>query len=180
MHAMPVRARPPSPLTPCAPPHPTPPPSLSPLRPRAEGAPQGLDALVSEALVRSNMLVRGNLRSSMHLACGLVLRGRSVAVSDVMGCVKRLGSEIPLVPWNPDGFKVAMCSQPSTFAPTSALLLSNNRGVAASLGNLYARFLSLYRVRAHLHHYLEYMDGSLFLDAAESVNGVVQSYEELS
>ncbi len=137
---------------------------------------------MAEALTRSSMLVRGNLRASAHLACGLVLRGRAVAVSDVMGCVKRLGSsgEVPLVPWNPDGFKVAMCSQPSLYAPTSALLMSNNKGVAASLGNLYARFLSLYRVRAHLHHYLEYMDGSMFLDAAEAVNGVVQSYEELS
>ncbi len=151
------------------------------MRPRADASPLGLDAMVAEALTRSNMLVRGNLRSSAHLACGLVFRGKHVAVSDVMGCVKRMAGEVPLVPWNPDGFKVAMCSQASMYAPASALLLSNNKGVAASLGNLYARFLSLYRVRAHLHHYLEYMgDGSMFLDAAEAVNGVVQSYDDLS
>ena len=137
---------------------------------------------MAEALSRTSMLVRGNLRASAHLACGIVLRGRSVAVSDVMGCVRRLGSsgEVPLVPWNPDGFKVAMCSQPSLAAPASALLLSNNRGVAASLGNLYARFLSLYRVRAHLHHYLEYVDGGVFLEAAEAVNGVVRAYDDLT
>jgi tubulin epsilon len=110
---------------------------------------------------------------------GLVFRGKSIAVSDVMGCVKWLGGEVPLVPWNPDGFKVAMCGQPSAYAPSSALLLSNNRGVAASLGHLYSNFLSLYRVRAHLHHYLDFMEGSMFLEAAEAVNGLVKSYEDL-
>lgn len=153
---------------------------MSPLRAPREAHPLGLDVLVAEALSKCNMLVKGNLRGGTHLACGVVLRGKNIAVSEVVGSVRRLGGgEVPLVPWNPDGFKVAVCSQPSQYAPTTALLLSNNKGMAGNLGALYSRFLSLYRVRAHLHHYLEYIEGGTFLEAAEAVDGVVKGYEEL-
>jgi hypothetical protein len=75
---------------------------LSPLIVKRD-APGSLETVVAEALSRCNMLVRGELRRNVHLACGLVFRGRSVAVSDVVASVKRLSSDIPLVPWNPDG-----------------------------------------------------------------------------
>ena len=63
----------------------------------------GLDALVAEALTRSNMLIHGNLRRGTTLACGLLLRGRTVAVSDVVQTVRRLSTDLRLVPWNMDG-----------------------------------------------------------------------------
>lgn len=137
----------------------------------------GLDALVAEALSRSNMLIRGNLRRGVNLACGIVLRGAAVAVSDVVQTVRRLGADLPLPRWNPDGFKVSMCSQQSPFAPMSAALVSNSTGVAAPLASMYARFLALYRVRAHLHHYLEYIEGDDFQLAAVSCDSVIKSYE---
>jgi tubulin epsilon len=124
------------------------------------------------------MLIRGNLRRGTNLACGLVLRGHAVAVSDVVQSVRRLGAELPLPPWNPDGFKVAMCAQPGVFAPTSAAVVANNTGVGGPLASLYARFLALYRVRAHLHHYLDVIDGDEFQLAAVAVDSVVKSYQE--
>lgn len=152
---------------------------MSPLRPTRDTQSLGLDALVAEALTKSNTLLRGNLRGGTHLACGLIYRGANLSVSEVVGSVRRLSGDIPLVHWNPDGFKVAMCGKPSHYAPTSALLLSNNKCVASSLENLYNRFLSLYRVRAHLHHYLDYIEGTTFLHAAEAVDSVVKGYQEL-
>ncbi len=154
---------------------------MSPLSHPASAArsPLGLDAIVAEALSRSNMLVRGNLRLGTHLACGVLLRGGSLALGDAAASVRRLAGDVALVPWNPDGFKVSLCGQPSPFAPASGLLLSNNAGVAVPLGALYNRFLAMYRVRAHVHHYLEYMDGGAFLEAAEAVYGCIKSYEEV-
>jgi tubulin epsilon len=70
-----------------------------------------------------------------------------------------------------------MCSQPSPYAPLTSLVVSNNCGISLALRSLYARFLALYRVRAHLHHYLEYIDGDTFQEAAVAVDGVVQEYE---
>ena len=124
------------------------------------------------------MLIRGNLRRGVNLACGIVLRGQAVAVSDVVQTVRRLGTDLPLPIWNPDGFKVSMCSQQNPYAPMSVAIVSNSTGVATPLGNLYSRFLSLYRVRAHLHHYLEEIDGDEFQLAAVAVDGVIKSYEE--
>ena len=124
------------------------------------------------------MLIRGNLRRGVNLACGLVLRGASVAVSDVVQSVRRLGAELPLPAWNPDGFKVSMCSQSSVFAPVSAAVVANSTGVGAPLASMYSRFLSLYRVRAHLHHYLEEIDADEFHIAAVVCDGVIKSYAE--
>jgi tubulin epsilon len=153
--------------------------ALSPLGARrAAHAGAGLDALVADALARSNMLVRGNLRRGVNLACGVVLRGAAVAVSDAVQAVRRLGADLPLPRWNPDGFKVALCAQASPFAPASVTLVANSTGVAAPLASLYARFLALYRVRAHLHHYLDVIDGDDFQLAAVAVDGVIKGYEE--
>lgn len=151
---------------------------MSPIGRRAAPVGYGLDTLVSEALSRSNMLIRGNLRRHTNLACGLVLRGRAVAVSDVVQSVRRLGTELPLPPWNPDGFKVAICSQQSVFAPVSAAVVANSTGVATPLASMYARFLALYRVRAHLHHYVDTIDAEEFQSAAVACWDVIQSYKE--
>jgi tubulin epsilon len=62
----------------------------------------------------------------------------------------------------------------------SALVASNNCGVAVPLRSLYQRFLALYRVRAHLHHYLEYVDGDSFQEAAVVVDGIVKDYESFA
>lgn len=124
------------------------------------------------------MLIRGNLRRHTNLACGLVLRGRAVAVSDVVQSVRKLGMELPLPPWNPDGFKVAICSQQSVFAPVSATIVANSTGVATPLANMYSRFLALYRVRAHLHHYVDTIDAEEFQSSAVACWDVIQSYKE--
>lgn len=162
--------------------------ALAPLRgvpvgPRADAVGHGLDAVVAEALTKSNALIRGSLRHGLHLACGVLLRGRSLAVSDVVASVQRLHGDIPLAAWNPDGFKVAMCGARSLYCEPgspAALLASNNCGITAPLGVLYQRFLSLYRVRAHLHHYLDLVDGGAFQEAAVAVDGVVKEYAEVA
>jgi hypothetical protein len=40
----------------------------------------------------------------------------------------------------------------------------------------YQRFLRLYRARAHIHHYLEYVPADEFQHAAEAVTGLIQQY----
>ena len=63
---------------------------------------------------------------------------------------------------------------------TTALTISNNVCVRTPLARSYDRFVKLYRARAHLHHYLEHLEGHEVASAAHSVVGVVHEYEALA
>jgi hypothetical protein len=39
--------------------------------------------------------------------------------------------------------------------------------------------MHLYRVRAHVHHYTEFMDASIFHDAAANITDIISEYNEL-
>lgn len=56
--------------------------------------------------------------------------------------------------------------------------LSNNTSIVSTLSAGYNRFMSLYRVRAHAHHYTQYMDSSLFHDALTNMMDVISAYNE--
>eukprot|EP00948_MAST-09A_sp_MAST-9A-sp1_P003407 g3407.t1 len=63
--------------------------------------------------------------------------------------------------------------------PASFLCLSNNCGIRHNMGDIHRRFSSLYQVRAHLHHYEKVgLDRDHFVEAGETLLGVVQEYEE--
>jgi hypothetical protein len=51
------------------------------------------------------------------------------------------------------GFKTGICSAAPLHQPFSLLALSNNTCIADTLTDAYHRFMHLYRVRAHVHHY---------------------------
>jgi tubulin epsilon len=155
--------------------------SLSPLYALADvvvaGSGRQLDAMFSDAFQRSNYLLRCDAKRHTNMAVALMLRG-DVPISAVNANVTRLKRELRMSPWNPDGFKVGICAASPLHVPTSLLTLSNNCGVGATLGAAYGRFMQLYRAKAHVHHYTEYMDEALFTDAAGNVMDLVHEYAQ--
>ena len=133
------------------------------------------ERVVAEACSNVGMLVRSDLRRGVHLACGLLLRG-PVAVSDLNSAVLRQQRELHMAPWNPDGFKVGLCGASSLYADVSALCVSNNCAIAAPLAEGYSRFVRLYQARAHLHHYLAFIEADEMAAAAETVAGLIADY----
>lgn len=73
-----------------------------------------------------------------------------------------------------------MCGVAPPWARATALGISNNVCVRIPLARSYDRFLRLYRARAHLHHYLEYLDAEDLVQSAHTVVGAVEAYEELA
>jgi tubulin epsilon len=158
-----------------------------------------LDAMFVDAFSKGRQLLRGDPRKSIHLACGLLLRG-DIVISDVARNVGKLKREIRMAHWNPDGtqsrtgmlraaipvsftsncagFKTGICAAKPLHGPYSLLTLSNNTSVVQTLQHDYEKFMSLYRVRAHMHHYTQYMDGEMFRDAVTQVMDVISSYNE--
>ena len=68
----------------------------------SRGSGRGIDAMFADAFSKGRQLVKGDPRSSLHLACGLMLRG-DVVVSDINRNVERLRKDLRMVAWNEYG-----------------------------------------------------------------------------
>ena len=132
------------------------------------------------------------------LACGLLFRG-NVQVSDVQSHLEKIKAEMRLIYWNKDGFKIGLCNVPSLESvkgSPSVLALSNHGCIVyVSIWNvrpdamnvsretferMQTRFLKLYKRKAHIHHYLEYMDHAMFDEALESNKWLIAEYTKLN
>lgn len=158
--------------------------SLAPLLGAGLSAPPGRPAdprlcerVVTQAFGNAGLLVRGDLRRGTHLACGLLARG-PFAFSDMTAAAQRGQRELRMARWNQDGFKLGLCAAPSLYSDVSAMCVSNNCSVATPLTEGYERFVRLYQARAHLHHFLEFIDVSEIAAAAETVTGLIADYRE--
>eukprot|EP01028_Stygiella_incarcerata_P002705 TRINITY_DN1514_c0_g1_i5.p1 TRINITY_DN1514_c0_g1~~TRINITY_DN1514_c0_g1_i5.p1 ORF type:complete len:401 (-),score=81.63 TRINITY_DN1514_c0_g1_i5:1350-2552(-) len=88
-------------------------PSLSPLYTFADVKmpPRRLSHMFTDAFHKDMQLIRADPRRSRYLACGLFVRG-DVQVSDIHHHLGRIRSELDMIYWNEDGFKVGLCSVP--------------------------------------------------------------------
>ena len=127
---------------------------------------------------RDNQLIRADPRSSIHLACGLLLRGNA-EISDINANIQRLQSEVRFISWNQEGFKVGHCAVPPVGHETSLLCLSNNCCIRDTFERMRDRFKRLYARKAHVHHYTEYMESQLLDESLENVNDLIAEYTRL-
>eukprot|EP01063_Lacrimia_lanifica_P001512 TRINITY_DN1076_c0_g2_i2.p1 TRINITY_DN1076_c0_g2~~TRINITY_DN1076_c0_g2_i2.p1 ORF type:complete len:499 (+),score=193.58 TRINITY_DN1076_c0_g2_i2:758-2254(+) len=125
---------------------------------------------------RCQLLTCPSFRPTYFASCAL-FRG-DVTLSDVTSNIDLLKKKIKLAEWNTEGFKVGMCGVPATETPVSLLSLTNNTGIVQSFANMETSFLKLYHVRAHLHHYTEYLEHEEMDAAHGAVRDLIQSYED--
>ncbi|XP_075871376.1 tubulin epsilon chain [Nelusetta ayraudi] len=157
-------------------------PSLTPLYTLADVSvpPRRLDQMFSDAFSRDHQLIRADPRRSLYLAAALLVRG-NVQLSDLRRNIQRLQPSLPFVWWNQEGWKTGLCSVPPVGHAHSLLVLANNTCVKPTFTELRERFGKLYRKKAHLHHYLqvEGMERSVFSEAAESLDSLIDEYQRL-
>jgi len=144
-------------------------PSLAPISPLASTssnsssskltavAPRHLDQLYADILHPDHCLLSVDPRKHTYLALGVFTRGRNVQITDVNRNIAKLKACVRMAPWNPDGFKIGLCSQPGVGEgmERSVLGLSNNCAVVGVFKRMSKRFDLLYRRRAHVHHYTQ-------------------------
>jgi hypothetical protein len=147
------------------------------LPPRQNADLRMCERIVAQGFSNTGLLVRSDVRRGVHLAAGVLLRG-PFAVSDVNASVLKQQRELNMVSWNPDGFKIGMCSTSSLYSSVTALTVSNNCTISEPLVEGYSRFVKLYRARAHLHHFLEYIEADQIAAAAETVTGLIADYRQ--
>eukprot|EP00644_Phytophthora_capsici_P008497 jgi/Phyca11/111385/e_gw1.20.707.1 len=140
--------------------------------------PRRLNQMFAEAFQKDHQLIRANPRASVYLACGLLMRG-NVEVSDINANIQRLQSEVRMIHWNQEGFKVGVCSVPPVGHKSSLLCLSNNCCIRETFERLHTRFHKLYSRKAHMHHYTEFMDSGILDEAQENARYLIGEYAKL-
>eukprot|EP00002_Diphylleia_rotans_P019095 TRINITY_DN3697_c0_g1_i6.p1 TRINITY_DN3697_c0_g1~~TRINITY_DN3697_c0_g1_i6.p1 ORF type:complete len:189 (+),score=20.56 TRINITY_DN3697_c0_g1_i6:541-1107(+) len=137
-----------------------------------------LDQMFSDVFSRDSQLIKADPKNNRYLACGLMLRG-AVELSDVRKNIDKIKPNLDFVHWNPEGWKVGMCSVPSVNQPYSLLCLANNCCFKDTIGEMTRRFRKLYNVRAHVWHYTEYMDEMVFQESIQTVDNLWSEYDAL-
>jgi tubulin epsilon len=140
--------------------------------------PRKCDQIFADVFDKDHQLISvDNLYSGSYLACALIARG-DLAVSDIMYNIEKQKKNMNMVSWNYEGFKIGLCDQPPVNMKYGLLNLSNNTAVSNCFEKLVQRFMVLYKRKAHVHHYTEYMDDVSDFDAAlDNVKSLIDEYE---
>jgi tubulin epsilon len=83
------------------------------------------------------------------------------------------------VQWNEDGWKIGLCIVPPNGLPYSLLTLANNTCIKETFIELKERFNSLYRRKAHVHHYTDHIELNDFEQARENLNQLIEEYKQI-
>lgn len=114
--------------------------------------------------------------SNRALACALFVRGEA-ASANVIHASNCLRPSLKLPRWNPDGLKMGLCRVPPLGATSAVLCLKNSPSIAQNFDTLKNRFNKLYKVKAMLHHYTQVVDSTVFEDAINDLEGVIECYK---
>lgn len=114
------------------------------------------------------------------LAASFIARGADWSIGDLSRNVSRARDKLKMVHWNKEGFKTALCGVAPLGHPHSLLLLSNNCAVATKVKTMQEKFMQLYRVKSHVHHYESYLELPYFDATMECLSNVVEDYEYLN
>ncbi|CAD7965423.1 unnamed protein product [Amoebophrya sp. A120] len=147
-----------------------------------------------------------NPKSHVTLAQAFLVRSSDCGIQDVTRNVTRVKQKLKFLPFNEDAIKIGLCSNVPTTNSThynassaaasggaaaftttasaykhSCLGLANNCGIVPGLlQSIVRKFERLYKRRAHVHHYTDFMDSEdplLEFDAAlENVRSVMGDY----
>merc|ERR1711937_1082728 len=139
---------------------------------------RGLDQMFQDIFHRDYQLMKVNPRASRYLAMGLLVRG-DVQIAEANRNIARLQKEIDMIHWNEEGFKVGLCSTPPVGQRYALLGLSNNTCIQGTFGAIRERFFKLFKRKAHLHHYTQFMDEDLVSEAHTAVCDLIGEYQQL-
>ncbi|ESL11070.1 epsilon tubulin [Trypanosoma rangeli SC58] len=154
----------------------------------AAAGPRSVDSLLKACLEKDHQFVdvSEGTQSALTrdagtcLATALIARGPQITVGDLARNIPRIRARQKLVYWNEEGFKTALCSVSPLGHRDSVLMLSNHCSIAQKLQKIYERFMRLYNVRSHVHHYERFLELSYFDASAEILSTTVDDYNFLN
>ena len=94
--------------------------------------------------------------------------------------IEKKKNKINTVSWNHEGFKIGLCSQPPVNMKYGLLCLSNNTAITEFFKRLSDRFMKLYKHKAHLHHFTNYIPDdakNIFDESIGNLNSLIDDYQ---
>lgn len=142
--------------------------------------PRRLDQIFYDVFNKDHQLISvDNINNGVYLASALIARG-NINISDINNNLVKQKKNLKMVSWNHEGFKIGLCDQPPVNMNYGLLSLSNNTAISNCFENLRDRFSLLYKRKAHVHHYYEFMkDKSDFDDAVDNVDRLIFEYSSI-
>jgi tubulin epsilon len=140
--------------------------------------PRQADQMFKDIYADSNQVICASPLKHKYMAMGFLVRG-DLAFTDVVRNIQKIKDEVNMVYWNTEGFKYGICNFPPIGQPYNVLCLSNNTCIQSIFDNLLERFNKLYKRKAHVHHYTEYIEQSLFDESARSTLDLIKTYQEM-
>jgi tubulin epsilon len=140
--------------------------------------PRRLDQIFNDVIDKDFQLLKVDPKHSTYLACGLILRG-DAKISDIHRNIGRIKNDMKMISWNQEGYKIGLCNTPPVGMPYSLLCLSNNSCIVNHFASLKTKFMRLYKRKANVHHYTNFMEKERFDQAVESLDEVCARYKNL-
>jgi tubulin epsilon len=116
--------------------------------------------------------------TSVNLASAFFGRG-NIPLSEFLDGVTYAQTTMAFPDWNPDACKIGLCGTPAPGETASVLGVYNNTGFRSVLQRECGRFHQLYRRKAMLHHYTEFVEEDFVAQSETSVAGVIKEYEAI-
>lgn len=140
-------------------------------------ASKSIDSMYKDLASPHTCLLNANPAAHTYLSCGLFSRG-ALSITDVNRNLTQLRRMQRMLSWNSEGYKIGLCSVPidARHVPYSVLSLVNNTAISENMSQLYDKFGVLYRRRAHLHHYEEFIQREEIGQAGEAVHELCLDY----
>ncbi|KAG8344537.1 Tubulin FtsZ family GTPase domain [Trypanosoma vivax] len=165
--------------------------AISPLSVSRHASPIGsrsVDSMIAACLDKNHQFVDVSHGASSALsreagtclATAIIARGPQITVGDLARNIPKIRERQRLVYWNEDGFKTALCNVSPLGHRHSMLLLANHCSIAQKLETIQNKFMQLYTVRSHVHHYETYLELAYFDATAETLSTVVDDYNFLN
>lgn len=143
--------------------------------------PRNINQIFRDALASHYQTLRVHPQTEgIYIACGMILRSKTIQMSDIRRNIDLLKSKhMKFVKWNEDGWKIGLCTVPPAGLPFSLLTLANHTCIKTTFVELKERFTTLYRRKAHVHHYTDHIELNDFEQARENLLQLIEEYKQV-
>ena len=147
------------------------------------GAKGGMQRAFNDVLSRHGQLTAADPQQvgCVTLASAFIARGAptQVRLSDFLNGVTNAQRALRFPAWNEHACKIGLCNTPSPGEDMSLLCVYNSTAFGSTLTRERDRFNVLFRRRAMLHHYLEFIDVESVAEAERWSAAISAEYQAL-
>lgn len=118
-------------------------------------------------------------KTCVTIASAFLARGSNVPLADFLGCVTSSKKSLRFPEWNEDACKIGICGTPTPGDHSTVLGVYNSTAFGTVLSRESTSFQRLFRVKAMLHHYTEFVEERTIYDAEKVSSSLISDYADL-